>query len=300
MTTPADGWDRDEREALAPIEAELAETRARHAAEPPLDLLRAARADALPADLQARVAAHLDESAWSRALVDGAGAVQHDLDAASADRLLARITQSTDDKPAWFTRARVWLPVAATAAAIVVVMTVWSSRRAPAPPAAVAGAPVTPAATMARIEPPPFQLPLDKPDVKLSTGALTWRAPSGSTLVNDLAPALDAYRQSDYARAADTLARVERRYPASIEAPFYRGISLLFLNEPADAIAELQKAEKLNDAAFAPDIAWYLAVAEERAGNAAASRTHLEALCHTSTARTLAACEAVKKLDGGR
>jgi tetratricopeptide (TPR) repeat protein len=309
MKTPADGWDRDEREALAPVEAELAAIRARHAGDPPLDLLRAARADALPPDLQARVSERLEEDAWNRALVDGALDVEHPLDAADADRLLARITQSARQEPAqrrrWFSRPPVWAPMTA-AAAIAIVAIVWPARR-PAAPAAPTATPAAPAATpappptiVARNE-PPVLLPLDKPDVKLSVAALVWRGPSGDTsLVDALAPGLDAYRATDYVGAAEMLEQVGRRYPASIEAPFYRGVSLLFLNEPADAIAELKKAERMNDDAFAVDVAWYLGIAEQRTGDVAAARARFDALCRRTTSRTAAACDAVKKLDGAR
>src|SRR5262249_28211413 len=61
MKSPADGWDRDERDALEPLADQLASIRARHANDPSLDLLRAAHADALPPDLQARVSAHLTD-----------------------------------------------------------------------------------------------------------------------------------------------------------------------------------------------------------------------------------------------
>ena len=71
MTTPRDDWDADEREALDGLEGELAEIRRRHEGDPSLAMLRAAAADALPPELQARVTRHLQDSAWSRALLDG-------------------------------------------------------------------------------------------------------------------------------------------------------------------------------------------------------------------------------------
>ena len=302
MKTPPDGWDRDEREALAPLAAELAEVRARHAGDPPLDLLRAAHADALPAELQARVAEHLADSPWSRALVAGASDVEHALDASDAERLLARINRRANARPSWLSNIRVWAPIAATAALVVIVAVAWSStsRGRSAAPAAPPAVSAKPEATIARATPAPYQLPLDKPDVRLSIGALTWRGSSDTTLVDDLAPALDAYRQADYARAAHALEAIEGRYPASIEAPFYRGLSLLLLNDAAGAIVELQKADRLNDATFAPDVTWYLAVAEQRAGKTAAARAHLEALCAKTTPRTTAACDAITHLDGTR
>jgi TolA-binding protein len=301
MKTPADGWDREEREALEPMKAELAAARARHAADPPLELLRAAHADALPPDLQARVSAHLAESDWSRALVDGASDVDHVLSAADADRLLTRIKRSAEPRRSWsFSNVRLWAPLAAAAATVAIVAGVWSQWRTTVPGAPVI-APAAPQTVIARNEPARFELPLDKPDVKVSVAALTWRGPSGAaSLVDDLAPALDAYRQSDYTRAAQGLEGVGRRYPSSIEAPFYRGVSLLFLNDPAGAIVELKKAERMKDAAFAPDVTWYLAVAEQRSGDTAAARAHLDALCRGTSARTPAACDAMKRLGPAR
>lgn len=300
MKTPADGWDREEREALEPVKAELDAVRARHAADPPLELLRAAHADALPPDLQARVSAHLAESDWSRALVDGAADVDHALGAADADRLLARIKRSAEPRRSWsFSNVRGWAPLATAAATVAIVAAVWSQWRTTVPGAPVI-APAAPQTVIARNEPARFELPLDKPDVKLSVAALTWRGSGASALVDDLAPALDAYRQSDYTRAAQGLEGVGRRYPSSIEAPFYRGVSLLFLNDPAGAIVELKKAERMNDAAFAPDVTWYLAVAEQRSGDTSAARARLGALCRGTSAHTPAACDAIKKLDAAR
>ena len=92
MSKPRDGWDADEREALDGLEDELAEIRRKHQDDPSLAMLRAADADALPPDLQARVARHLQDSAWSQALVDGLRDTGADdrLDAESEDRLLRR------------------------------------------------------------------------------------------------------------------------------------------------------------------------------------------------------------------
>jgi len=300
MKAPADGWDRDEREALGPLEDELSALRARHASDPSLELLRAANADALPPDLQARVSEHLADSAWSRQLVAGANEVDHTLDAASADRLLARITRSSDEPRSWSAFHRFWRPLLATAAAITIVASIVVMRRATAP-AQQAPAAAAPQTTIARNEPPPFELPLHRPDVRLSVAALTWRGPSGAaSLVDDLAPALDAFRASDYARAAQSLEPLERQYPGAIEPPFYRGISLLFLNDPAGAIDELQKAARLADSTFSSDVAWYLAVAEQRAGRTAAARVYLDAVCRTANAHSTDACDALKKLDGAR
>jgi hypothetical protein len=300
MKLPADAWDRDERAALEPLQDELAAIRDRHVNDLSLDLLRAAHTDALPPDLQVRVSEHLTDSAWSRALVDGADDVEHSLDAPASDRLFARITQSATHQPSWVSSTRYAWRFLAGAAALIIVAALWVSRRgaAPAPPSSRPAALRT---TTARAGPPPFELPLRKPDVRLSVAALTWRGSSGgASLVDDLAPALDAFRASDYARASGMLAPLARQYPKAFEPPFYLGVSLLFLNDPSAAIDELQTAAQIADDTFSSDVAWYLAVAELRAGRLAPGRASLDRLCRTANAHTADACDALKKLDGAR
>jgi hypothetical protein len=300
MKAPADGWDREEREALEPIEAELETIRARHTGDPQLNLLRAASADALPSDLQARVSEHLAESAWSRALVAGIADADPSLDAADEDRMLARIRRPPIDERSWFAGRRSWAPLLATGALVAIVATVLMSRRveAPAPLSPVA---TTRTATVARAEPQPFELPLRPPEVRLSVAALTWRGPSGApSFVDSLAPALDAFRSANYARAAQALEPLERRYPNAIEPPFYRGISLLFLNDVAASIADLRKAQALADETFSSDVAWYLAVAELRAGDSAGARERLQVLCRAAKGHASDACDAIARMPAAK
>ena len=73
MNTHRHDWDREEREALAGLEDQIDAMRQRHGGDPPIELLRAAHADALPEDLQTSVSEHLDASAMSRTLADGLG-----------------------------------------------------------------------------------------------------------------------------------------------------------------------------------------------------------------------------------
>src|SRR5262249_26480755 len=156
-------------------------------------------------------------------------------------------------RPRWFSATRVASRVLAAAAALVIVVALWVSWRgtAPAGPSSKAAAPQT---SVARAELPPVDLPLRQPEVRLSVSALTWRGPSGATsLVDDLAPALDAFRAADYARAARMLQPIEQQYPKAIEPPFYRGIALLFLNDAGGAIDELQTAARVGDDTFSLD-----------------------------------------------
>lgn len=296
MITPRDGWDPEERELLADAGDEIEALRARHQAGPPLELLRAARAGVLPDDLQAAVDRHLSASAWSRALVDGLGEDHAPLDADDTRRLLARIEEAVPKSPAtagWRRLRPLLLVPAAAAAALVGWMIVSDPDEGSTPPA--------PPASTTEIapppSPPPFVLPLDKPEVMLSMTTLTWRGPAGDNpLLAALKPGLDAYRQDDYATAARELAAIESRYPRSIEVLFYQGISRLFMNDAAGAIASFAAAEALDDATFADDVAFYRALAEQRAGNLTAARARLEALCGRTGARASSACAAIEQL----
>jgi len=59
VTTDRHHWDREEREGLAGLEAQLDAMQRRHRNDPPIELLRAAQADALPSG--SRIGTHLRE-----------------------------------------------------------------------------------------------------------------------------------------------------------------------------------------------------------------------------------------------
>lgn len=157
-----------------------------------------------------------------------------------------------------------------------------------------------PESTVAVAKPAPvFVLPLDKPDLKVSPSALAWRGPKGdNTLLADLKPAFDAFRAGDYALADREFAALSGTYPRSVEIALYQGVARLFLGNVAGATENLTAAEKLADRSFASDIAWYRAVADERAGNLASARARLTVLCAESNARKQAACDALSRLPG--
>ncbi len=292
MTAERDDWDDHERQALSPIARELAELRARHRDDPPVDLLRAAHADALPDSLLGPTHAHLESSAWNRALVDGADLAEVELDAASIDRLFARTKRAAKRETGG--RRRMWAPlfVVAAAAAFVVAFVVWRNAVRPAPLTTVVdNAP----RSVAPSPPPPreFRLELTKPAVRLTAAALVLRGDRNSArFVDDAADGLNAYRAGDYETAARELDALQPRYPESVEIPFYAGISRLMLNDAPAAVRALETARALNDATFAADVAWYLAVAYERAGEPDRSRPLLRAVCSGSGAHAARACAA--------
>lgn len=255
MKPPADGWDREEQETLAPFQQELEAIRARHAE-------------------------------FS----------EHD-----QARLLRRIQKEAGQSPArgsifW---TRPWLLAAASVVIVAGAAYMLRDRWTPAQPV-----PPAPERTVAVATPPPAQqfiLSLDKPDLKVSPAALTYRrSASENPLLADLKPAFDAFRASDYAAADRAFTALESRYPRSVEVFFYRGVSRLMLNDAPGAITSFTTAEKIADSAFAWDIEWYRAVADERAGNVAAARERLTRLCQRPDTRAPRACDAVKTLPAGK
>lgn len=295
-------WDQDERETLVNFAGELEAIRKRHQLDPPRDLLVAASADALPADAQALVSAHLERSAWSRAIVDGlrhAGA-EAEFDSATAERMLRRVRQAQRTSWAMPVRRASLMSGGLALAATVLIAVVVSLGRKPAEPIPVEPAPVN-TSSRATVPPPAtpaFQMPFAKPDVKLSAGALTWRgAPSDQPFLQDLAPAFAAYRQGDYALAQSLFDKLAAKYPAAIEVLFYQGVIRVLRNDFAGALAPLSAASGLKDDTFADDVSWYLAVAEQRSGRVGEARTRLSLLCGAGGSRDADACGAVAQLD---
>ena len=241
MKPPADGWDREEQEALAPFQQELDAIRARHALS------------------------------------------EHD-----KARLLRRIQQEAGQSPArarpccrfW---TRPWLLAAASV--VIVAGALFLLRGLPGPSVSE---PPAPERTVAVATPPPapvYLLALDKPDLKVSPAALTYRsAAAENPLLADLKRAFDAFRADDYATADREFAALAPRYPKSVEVFFYQGISRLFLADAPGAIASLTTAGKIADSAFAWDIEWYRAsrggTRRQSRGGARPARSPLPARGH--------------------
>jgi len=290
VSAPRSDWDRDERDSLAGLEAQVDAMHRRHAGSPPLEMLRAGLAGVLPSELQTKVSQHLSESAVSRTLAEGLGPDQPGLAVEERDRLLDRVLKDARHAGATGTK-RIWprLLLVVSAAAAVASMA-WL-----VPDASRRERNVAPGPTIARAQPssPPFLLPFDKPDVRIGIASLTWRGPSNSQLLTDMKPGLDAYRRSDYATAERELTLMSARHPTSVEIFFYQGVSRLFLDDLPGAIEALTAANAIADPGFASEVSWYLAVAEQRAGRTREARTRLEALCASGVTDAAVACTAI-------
>ena len=293
---PLDGWDPVEQDALADIERQLEAPRRRHESRPPLELLRAAQAGVLPEELQEKAAQYLAHDGATRTLLAELENTEGFLDKDDEARLLGRIRSRMREAPEQGLGSWAWLrPLVLAGALALVAASTWlawrDASRAPAipPPKDVATRPTTPPA-------PVFALALEKPPVKLSLSALTWRGAGDNPLPAALKPGLDAFRASDYAAADRELAQVAARFPRAVEPPFYQGVSRLFLDDAAGALQSLSAAARLADPSFAADVTWYLAIAAERAGRKDEARTHLSALCKGGSERAAAACATLPQL----
>ena len=177
MTTPADGWDHDEQDLPGELARKL-----EGLASPgpiPLDILRAAGTGVLPADLDRAAQRYLDRHARTRALVEELDQATS-LDAASEAQLLERITgltQAVDRER----RSSPWRwQTAAAIGAIAVMGAAWWIARPDRPtsepaPAVVATKAPEPAPPAAAVAPPTFLVPIERPDVRISLRAMTWR-----------------------------------------------------------------------------------------------------------------------------
>ena len=287
MKTPPDGWDEHERDIPEELARELAAAGPR-TGQPPLEALRAAGEGVLPKELDASAHWFLTQHHGTRTLVDTLNETST-LEAETEARIFDRISRET--RGAARSTSSLWRIAAAVGAIAILGSAWWATSRqtsptAPAPsqatgPVAEAPAPVTPVAPPT----PTFLVPLERPDVRISLRAMTWRGqgPDNPVLVA-LKPALEAFRAGNYAVADKEFSVVAARYPDLIEVALYQGVARLFLNDWSGALDRLNRAQALDDPAFADDVAWFLAVARERSGDVPEARRQLQSICSRNAA----------------
>jgi len=189
-------------------------------------------------------------------------------------------TAATGSAQSWY---RGWRPLSLAAAVVLLVVTavmirslnrsVAPTRQAAQPPVSAASPPAVPASG---------SLTLSKAAIKIPAFAvLTFRgdANSANSYLADLAAALEPYRQDNFAKAAQTLAALSRRYPRAAEPAYYLGISQLFLAQNQAAVESLQTARRYAADTLREDVSWYLIVAFDRSGKTPEALREAEALC---------------------
>lgn len=296
-------------EAAEPIRA----LRAVRSACPPLHLLRAGLADALPGDLQSALTIHIDGCAACRMLQEGLRELPPPAEASAEEmrRILQRVRSAPGAEPRRRAGIATWLAwrpaTAATALLVAAAAGAWYLS-APANPLPVSpGAPnpaqaAGPQATADRPLPqplPPRGPAIDKPPVRMSLAVLTWRGEGEDTqrLMAAIAPAFDAYRADRFAEAAALLEQLGPVYPDAVEIPFYLGVSRLLMGDAAGATTALESAVPVADRTFEADVSWYLGIALARAGRDAEARARFSGLCRGASEYRARACAAVRELD---
>ncbi len=289
--------DPEEERFLRDFEAPLAAIRERGAKCPEPSLIMGLRAGVLPEDLAAQVAGHVDGCSLCQTLARDLASDELSRptpeESARIRRAVFAATGLDRRRPSfslwsWSLRA---VPAVAVLA-VVIAGTVWLRRAGEqvAPPA-------PPPAVHARLDRHPA-LPLVKASVRLPlSAALVWRgqaSPSGPRYLEDLGRALEPYRSDDFAEAARRLEALSSKYDEP-EAHFYLGVSRLFLDRDAEALASLLEARRLAPSGpLAADVGWYLAIAYGRAGRYDALRSELRALCGAAGERQHDACAALQ------
>lgn len=255
---------------------------------PPPDLLRAARAVAVPEELKDAVQRHLRGCRVCQILAADLEQIQVPISSEESKRIRDRIfSEAPRPRPS---RSRRWLWAVVPAAAVVAIclLIVWS--RYPAKNSGRNNTSVISSATAAVfvLAPPKVSAPIPL----VMRGASENREAYLSDLMRALAP----YRTGNYAEAAKSLNALAQKYPTSPEVAFYSGVSLLMDGKNSDAARTLQRAETLASGPLGGACQWYLAIAEVRSGHAEAAGSALQDLCNRPGEYQARACAGLKEL----
>ncbi len=301
MRKQFDDLDAIEREWLDRAADEIEAFRRLRSSCPPLRLIRAAQAEALPDELQAHVTMHVAGCQACQRLREDLESLPPPLEVTQEEigRILRRVgSEPSAELPAGHSPGRriLWRALLVTAACASGFFAFRQLRHSDTPP------PSAEVAVVAQEAPAPAWSPeapkLEKPDVKLTLAILTWRSGgSQQGLLSDIAPALEHYRADRFADAAAEFEALIPKYPGSVEVQFYLGVSHIFLGEFPAAIQALEQAAKTGNTQFADDISWYLGSAYQRSGRLSEARVLFSSLCSGKGAYTARGCEAVEALN---
>jgi hypothetical protein len=294
----------DERELLEQFGTTFEAVHARHVDCPKAELLLASQIGVLDKDAANNIAAHLGKCNFCRILLRDL--MDAELDSARPEegqRVRERVLSATT-RPAkveraggglfsvWFRRA---VPVAALVG-IVLAAVVWVRFHQPVAPASIP----TPVAVQPAKPAVPSVLQWEKLPIKLQASSILVLRGEPRTAQEkyaaELTTALSFYRDDRFAEAAEKLAKVAQAFPGGVEAQLYLGISQLSLQQNAQAIPPLARAQQLGPETYRQDATWYLAVAHQRVGDTQASLTELRKLCGGKSNYAGRACDGMKQL----
>jgi tetratricopeptide repeat protein/putative zinc finger protein len=166
-----------------------------------------------------------------------------------------------------------WLAAAAVLA-VAFSAGLWVARQRPATPAS----PSVPEAAVPGAANPWWDLPVAAAAYRppAPEDELVFRSAEEAPPAAAFAAAMSPYARGDYAAGEIELARFLRAHPGHAEASFYRGVSLLMLGKPGEAIAPLESA--VSSARPPAEARWYVALALLKSGDAAAALGPLDAV----------------------
>ena len=129
----------------------------------------------------------------------------------------------------------------------------------------------------------------------LEVGDLVWR---GAEPAEDaFGAAMAPYTAGDYAAAERRLAAYLSEHPGDAEASFYRGVSLLLLHRPGQALLPLQQAVDRGGEPLAAEARWYLALANLEVDERAAAIEELGRLAASAGRHQSEAVELLRRLE---
>jgi len=295
MNEPWPDIDELERAFQAEHGETIRRARARHTSCPSVQMIVAVRGESFPEELRARIEEHLAHCESCRMLAEDLQT--EELPARTAQekaRMRARLEPVLGATNVW-DRLRGWalrpIPIGALSALVLALGALILIRNLREQPSNVARVkPPTPPALLAA-------LPLERPSVPgPQDSELIWRGgeTGSATYEDELDAALIPYGKDDYASASKKLEQIERKYPGKFEPRFYNGICLLYLNDATGAEKELEAAKQLGKPPRNYEAAWYLAIAEQRAGLNDLAFAEAQALCKANSPYAPRACEATK------
>jgi tetratricopeptide (TPR) repeat protein len=294
----------DERELLEQFGTTFEAVHARHADCPKPELLLASETGVLDKDAAKNIAAHIGKCNFCQVLLRDLKDAE--LDAARPEegqrvreRVLSATTGSAKAEKAGGGVLLVWLrravPVAAVAG-IILAAVVWVRFRQTTGPLSIP----TPVAVQPSKPAVPSVLQWEKLPIKLQASSvlvLRGKPRTGQEkYAADLTTALAFYRDDKFGEAAEKLTRVAQAFPDGVEAQLYLGISRMSLQQNAQAIPSLTKAQQLGPEAFREDATWYLALAQNGSGNRQQSITELGKLCQGKSTYSQRACAGIREL----
>ncbi len=310
-TWPADAGT-DEVDFVGEASDLLAAAQGRAASCPAPALVPAAAAGVLPADLQARVTAHLDSCPLCRALAEDLGE-GGDVAAADAERVWTRVKAGIARDRAPADRDLPSRAVGSLRGRGRTARWAWSASLAAAGAAALVA--IALGASWLRLQPPSLParppalvdlagaasvLALDRPAVAWPGAPdVVWRGSRRSMPVPvDLDAAQAAYNAARFGEAAGRLSAVLAREPDLDAARLALGVSLLHLGRSREALAVLDAAGGPEDRGVAEDLRWYASIAALRDGDRPRALRSLRHLCDDGGPRAVQACLGVAELEG--